>query len=115
MNENKTITFADLGKIYTIKHTSVESNPSITGFTGNRYHLDTDDEETSMVIQMLELKIPVMVGLLRSPTNVWLLIPSINLRLYVASNAVRANFFTGSSQLDFHASDGIICSAQYVG
>jgi hypothetical protein len=114
MNENKTVTFADLGKIYTIKHTSLESDSSITGFTGNRYYLDTDDEETSKVIQMLELNIPVMVRLFRSPNVVWLLIPSINLMLYVASNAVRANFFTGSSQLDVHTSDGIICNAQYV-
>ena len=114
MNENKTITFADLGKIYTIKHTSLESDSSIIGFIGNRYHLDTGDEETSKVIQMLELNIPVMVRLFRNPNTVWLLIPSINLMLYEVSNVVRASFFTGSSQLDLHTSDGVICNARYV-
>lgn len=114
MNENKTITFADLGKIYTIKRIYVESDSSITGFTGNRYHLDIDDEETSKVIQMLELGIPVTIRMLGSTNVVWLLIPSIHLMLYVASNKVRASFFTGSSQLDVHTSDGIICNAQYV-
>ena len=114
MNENKTIAFADLGKSYTIKHTSLESDSSITGFIGNRYHLDTDDEETSRVIQMLELSIPVMVRLFRSPNVVWVLILSINLMLYKASSSVRTSFFIGSSQLNVHTSDGIVCNTQYV-